>query len=271
MPYANNNGVRIYYEVEGKGPPLVFFQALGLVLQLWRDSGYVEALKNDYQLILMEPRGHGGSDKPHDAAAYRLEAMVSDVTAVMDDLGIDKAHFWGYSLGGWIGLYIPVCALGRFHSLIIGGFPLDSLTPEAAKWFREFFDKGVDNYVAAIEKRLKPCWTPQLREKLLGSDMEALKANVDALTDVYDLRASLSSLSLPCLVYVGEDDDPEYCAAAKEAAERIPNATLVSLPGLGHFSAIYRSDLVIPHVRKFLSEVSQAASPTEGESNVSIR
>jgi hypothetical protein len=45
MPYANNDGVRIYYEVEGKGPPLVLHQALGQVLQLWRTSGYVDALK----------------------------------------------------------------------------------------------------------------------------------------------------------------------------------------------------------------------------------
>ena len=268
MPYANNDGIRIYYQVEGKGPPLVLHQALGQVLQLWRTSGYVDALKDDYQLILMDPRGHGGSDRPHDTAALKLELMVSDVTAVMDDLGIGKAHFWGYSLGGYIGLLIPVYAPGRFHSLTIGGFPLDPMTPKGVKWFREFFDKGVDHYVADIEERLKPCWTPQLREKLLGSDMEALKATLDALAEEYGVRASLPSLSLPCLVYVGEEDS--YYARDKEAAERIPNATFVSLPGLDHWSAIYRSDLVIPHVRKFLSEVRQAASPTEGESNVSV-
>jgi pimeloyl-ACP methyl ester carboxylesterase len=256
MPYANNRGVRIYYKVEGKGPPLVLHQALGQVLQLWRTSGYVDALKDEYQLILVDPRGHGGSDKPRGVEAYRLEVMVADVLAVMDDLGIDKAHYWGYSLGGVVGYLIPMYAPERFLSLILGGAP-DGTPPETFKNALAFFDLGVDNYVAGFEQALGPAWTPQLREMYLESDLEAFKDVLRALVVEIDYRAILSSLSLPCLVYVGEQD--QYYARVKEIATWLPEAvsTFVSLPGLDHWSGIYRSELVVPHVRKFLSEVGR--------------
>lgn len=100
MPFANNQGVRIHYEVEGKGPPLVLLHGLGGSLEMWYDSGYEKPLKNDYQLILIDVRGHGASDKQHDPKSYELELLVSDVVVVLDDLNINKAHFLGYSMGG---------------------------------------------------------------------------------------------------------------------------------------------------------------------------
>ena len=54
MPYANNQGIRIHYQVEGEGPPLVLVHGLNLSLDWWRLKGYVEALKNDYQLVLID-------------------------------------------------------------------------------------------------------------------------------------------------------------------------------------------------------------------------
>jgi pimeloyl-ACP methyl ester carboxylesterase len=65
--------------------------------------GYVDALKDDYQLILVDMRGHGQSDKPADPAAYAAETQVGDIVTILDELGIDKAHFYGYSLGARLG------------------------------------------------------------------------------------------------------------------------------------------------------------------------
>ena len=85
MPYAMNDGVRIYYEREGSGPPLVLQHGFTRSLEGWRDSGYVDALKDTYDLILVDARGHGRSDKPHDSADYVLDKRVGDILAVMDD------------------------------------------------------------------------------------------------------------------------------------------------------------------------------------------
>ena len=76
MPYTKNGDVNIYYEVEGEGPPLVMLHGLTSSLEGWRESGYIDALKDDYQLILMDARGHGKSDKPHDPAMYISENLV---------------------------------------------------------------------------------------------------------------------------------------------------------------------------------------------------
>ena len=78
MPYANNNGVRVHYEVEGSGPPLVLQHGSTSNIQSWYQNGYVEPLKPHYQLILMDARGHGASDKPHDSVSYALPLRVSD-------------------------------------------------------------------------------------------------------------------------------------------------------------------------------------------------
>jgi len=86
MPYANNQGVRIHYEVEGDGPPLVLLHGFGNTLEMWYDSGHVESLKNDYRLILIDARGHGASEKPHDPEAYKMELMVTDVVAVLNSM-----------------------------------------------------------------------------------------------------------------------------------------------------------------------------------------
>ncbi len=71
MPYADNQGIRIHYRVEGEGPPLVLQHGFSQGMQRWYRAGYVNALKHDYQLILIDARGHGSSDKPHDSARTR--------------------------------------------------------------------------------------------------------------------------------------------------------------------------------------------------------
>src|SRR6266508_3473091 len=101
MPYCDNQGVRIHYHLEGNpdGPPLVLQVGFSLSLQDWYEVGYVAALGGAYRLILVDARGHGASDKPHDPAAYRDHLMAGDVLAVLDDLAIAGAHFFGYSMG----------------------------------------------------------------------------------------------------------------------------------------------------------------------------
>ena len=86
MPYAHNQGVKIYYEVEGHGPPLIFAHGATGDLSVWRTCGYVDRFKHDYTVILFDVRGHGQSDKPHDVSAYNYRFLADDVIAVLDTL-----------------------------------------------------------------------------------------------------------------------------------------------------------------------------------------
>src|SRR2546430_6700803 len=104
MPYADNQGIRIHYQNEGEGPPLVLQHGFTQSVRDWYLAGYVDALKPAYQLILIDARGHGGSEKLHDRAAYTWPIPVYDVITVLDHLHLPCVHFWGYSMGGgdWI-------------------------------------------------------------------------------------------------------------------------------------------------------------------------
>src|SRR5512133_1812244 len=100
MPSVSSGGVNIHYELEGEGSPIVLVHQLMQNLQAWRRSGYTEQLAQDHLLVLMDPRGHGQSDKPHDKEAYAPVLLARDVLAVVDHLGFARVHYLGYSLGG---------------------------------------------------------------------------------------------------------------------------------------------------------------------------
>ena len=260
MPYANNQGVRIYYEVEGEGPPLVLMYGIINSVDIWRHFGYVEPLRNDYRLILIDTRGHGASDKPHDPEAYTLPLLAADVVAVLDDLDISKAHYLGYSMGGFIGYGIAKYAPERFHSLIIGGARLPwKRDPERATHAFETYKcrEEMETFLAAIEVLAGTWWTPETEAIWRSNDLEALTAMLSAEEGIisHGIEDVAPTLTLPCLFFVGEvDDDP----AIRQCVEGMPNATFVSFPGLDHVDAAFRSDLVLPHVTKFLEEVGQA-------------
>ena len=82
MPYTDNQRVRIHYRIEGEGPSLVLQHGFLQSIEDWYECGYVDALKRDYRLVLVDARGHGSSDKPHDPDAYPLDNRVADVVAV---------------------------------------------------------------------------------------------------------------------------------------------------------------------------------------------
>ena len=86
MPYFNNDGVKIYYEIEGEGPPVVMIHGFSSDLDSgWKETNWVETLRHNYRLILLDYRGHGKSDKPHGDSDYGLK-MIDDVIKLMDHL-----------------------------------------------------------------------------------------------------------------------------------------------------------------------------------------
>ena len=121
MPYATNGQIKIYYETEGQGPPILLAHGSTGSTSFWRGYGYVDQLKRRFTVILYDARGHGRSDKPHDAASYGHQLMAGDGLAVLDALSIDRSHFWGYSMGGYTGFELARLAPDRLLSLIAGG------------------------------------------------------------------------------------------------------------------------------------------------------
>jgi pimeloyl-ACP methyl ester carboxylesterase len=259
MPYATNDGVRIRYEIDGSGPPLLLhIGGFGGALEDWYDAGYVAALRDDYQLVLLDPRGQGRSDAPHDPAAYMPGQREGDVLTVLDAAGIARAHFWGYSLGGSVGFAVGAHAPERVISLILGGahpYAINRPPVEEDPFMQTLLHEGMAGWVAQWEAHDPGFWASEgERSRWLATDVEAIIAARRAGTGYPGVGDALPNIRVPTLIYCGTDDQPELPA---RAAREMPNARFVALEGLDHAAAINQSAVILPHVRTFLSEVQQ--------------
>ena len=250
MPYASNQGLRINYRVEGRGPDLVLQHGFTWNLEGWSRHGYVDALRSSYRLILIDARGHGASDKPHDPEAYALSLRAGDVVAVLDALDVQRSHFWGYSMGAWIGLGLAKHAPERVRSLIIGGTnPYAQPLPAASR----LGGPDLNPFVEAFLRRAEVDFASLPAEKqaeFLDNDVLALAAAQDR-TSVEDI---LPGIRVPCLLYCGEADG--YLPAMQKCAGEIPNARLVSFRGLNHPETFWHSEIVLPSAMEFLQAES---------------
>ena len=250
MPYATNGDIRIHYTTEGEGPPLVLHHWSFATLDDWYDWGYVSALKGDYRLILLDARGHGSSDKSHDPEAYALEHRVNDVVAVLDDLGLAKAHFFGYSMGGWVGFGVAAHAPRRFHSVVIGGqHPYEQSLQELRDLLQHGVEGGPEVFISVWEENFGSL-APEQKERMRRVDFEALLA---VAHDRSSLESVLPNMTVPCLLIVG-GLDLAYPAAQK-CAQQMPDAKFITVPGVDHIEGLRRCDLLLPHVTQFLKIV----------------
>jgi pimeloyl-ACP methyl ester carboxylesterase len=249
MPFALNQGIRIHYEIAGDGPALVLHHGTMGSGPDWQDLGYVEALKDRHRLILVDARGHGKSDKPHDPTAYDLSLRAADVVAVLDDLGVQSAAFFGYSMGGWIGFGLAKHFPERFNAFIIGGAHPYAENTQA---IRDRMPTDPAAFAAGLEQTYGALLTPARRTRLLANDLVALRALTQ---DRDDIAGVLPTMTMPSLLFVGELDP--RLAQTRQAASEMPNATFLSLPGCDHVGTTRRTDVIIPRIRALLREISQ--------------
>lgn len=239
--------------MESDGPPLVLQHRFGDSLEPWYELGYVDAFKDDYRLILIDARGHGASDKPHEPEAYSFQNITADVVAVLDDLAISTAHYFGFSMGGKNGFAFAAYAPEWLRSLSVLG------TGASAQ------DHGpLDRWIAALRQgpeAVPSIWemdapvSRALRQRLLANDLEALIAQRLQRKAPQGFNDILPTLSIPCLLMVGEAD--AAYARVQACSRMIPNATFVSFPNLGHTGSFLNRAEVVAHMRQFFAGLSR--------------
>src|SRR5438046_10604879 len=118
MPYLKTDDrARIYYEEHGHGTPLVLAYGIGGNTTMW--DVHVPGCAARHRLILWEPRGHARSDAPADPAKYSFQRWALDLKAVLDHLGLRRAHLGGLSLGAGIVTRFALRFPGRARSLVV--------------------------------------------------------------------------------------------------------------------------------------------------------
>jgi len=254
MTYVSSlGGVAINYEVEGYGAPLVLQHGFTDSLMTRYEYGYVEALAPHYRLILIDARGHGASDKPHDSSAYAGAAMARDVVAVLDDLGVYRSAFFGHSMGGSIGLLLAHHAPTRLTALAIGGSAPDRGPSATGDPFVPLLKQGPEAMLSAW-LALGPI-SPELRDRILAIDCAAMLSLRRADRQSADLDTeALARLPGRYRFFMGLGDwaYPDMLAAL----DRLQPGSLVTIPGVNHLESFQRSELLVPHLISFLTEAA---------------
>lgn len=230
--------LRIHYEIHGNGPPLVLVHGWAGNIELnWKATGWLDALRPLRQVIAIDIRGHGDSDKPHDAAAYGYATMASDVIAVMDHLGIERADYLGYSLGAFTGAHLMGHEASRFSSFVLMGIGDEdaaslALAPRIAAALRAPNAADVTDADAATYRALVDLDPRNDREALAVAALEMWPQG-------YPLEVGgpgLAEVAVPVLVLNGAADP--YAATDDAFAAAIPGAELEEIPGADHLGVV---------------------------------
>jgi pimeloyl-ACP methyl ester carboxylesterase len=220
---AKINNVDIYYEVYGKGEPLLLLHGGFCNGTYWRSQ--IPALAEKYQVIVMDSRGHGRSTFDDQPITYEL--MASDVLGLMDHLGIQKANIVGYSDGGIIGLELAISHRERLKSVIAFGanFDLTGLNEDAFDnpKVQAFFAQAAQDYQA-----LSP--QPERWDEFMASMMQMYATEPNYTED------QLKAITTPFLIADGDHDEGIDLTHTKLMASLIPGAKLVIIPNTGHFA-----------------------------------
>lgn len=263
MPYVDSGGLRLFYAVSGSGPPLLWHTGGCGDSTMWEAAGYVAALPG-YRHILFDHRGHGRSGSPPGIAGHHMSYYVDDVIAVLDDAGVGRTALIGYSLGARVGYAVAAAYPDRLAGLV----GLDSVPDPAADPadMRKGADKvmaegtrAIIREMAGAESEPPPSW---LVENLYATDPVAFAGAYEAFATAAPFWPLADRLTMPVLFLLGVgEDEQDWWALGESAARTLPDARAVALPGLGHLQAFWRTDLSLPPISQFLSELSTARAP----------
>lgn len=243
MPYAENNGTKIFYDTYGQGTPIVFLHPWTTNGYIWYYQVFPFALTN--KVIVVDHRGHGRSDKPK--AGYSIQEHARDVGAVLDAEKADKAILVGNSIGGMIAMQYTLDNPNRVKGLLIlsSGTGLGEGMPKeaAAAFANDFvgtFGALLEGAVSAKSKRERPEILDvmkahfQVQSNFPKHVFDSSMADPNGVFG-WNIKDRLSSIRTPTLIIAGEEDNATTVAANKLLADNIPGAKLSVVKDVGHF------------------------------------
>ncbi|WP_103960516.1 alpha/beta fold hydrolase [Nonomuraea solani] len=259
MPYTTTaDGVKLSYQVRGDGPPLVLLQGQANDHRWWDP---VRADFGAYQSITFDWRGTGDSDKPD--VPYTTRGFAADVAAVLDAVGVGRAHVYGTSMGGRVAQWVAAD-----HPARVGGLVLGCTSPGGVHGVERSNDVRKSlvqpDREAARRAVLELMYTPGWLATHPGPHYTTGDPRMPAHARRRHLAASaghdawdaLPGIAAPTLIVHGTDDVFNPAANAPLLAERIPGAELRLIEGARHAYFEEFREVASPMVLEFLAGVS---------------
>lgn len=245
--YADVNGLHLYHEVSGEGSPLVLLPA-GMMTTDLSFAALIPELATRHTVIAVEPQGHGRTaDIDRDIS---FGAWASDVVALLDHLGIDRAHVLGHSMGAGVALELAISHPDRVRSIvpISGSLDNDGQHPDLkdpSTYATSELMPTPEDFAAMQEAYVRLSPHPERFQDLMARmsvSIEAWKGWTGQQT---------AAITAPALIVVGDRDFTTVEHAA-EMLRRIRGSQLAVLPGTTHMQATRRADLLLPMLATFL-------------------
>ncbi len=275
MPYVDSKGARLYYEEAGSGRPIVFVHEFAADLREWEQQ--VRWFSREYRCIAFNARGYPPSDVPDSADLYGYEHSADDILAVLDGLGIDRAHVVGLSMGAYatlqFGLRHPDRALSLVAAGVGSGAPYEHralFKEQAEATAQRLLDEGwagVAGDFALGANRVQLLAKDPLGWQLFKQHLSEHSAVGSAHTlrqyqairpSLYDYEQEFAALRVPTLLVVGDEDEP--CLDVNLFLKRtMPTAQLWMLPATGHAVNIEEPADFNAGVQRFISSVDRGA------------
>ncbi len=257
--------------VSGEGPAVLLVAGLGGRGSFWNRQ--IAALSQRFRVVTHDHRGTGISSRSR--IVYSAEQMAEDVVALMDSLGIDRAHIVGHSTGGAIGQFLALHHPARVDRLVIsaGWAGPTELFLETFRLRRQvLMTQGPQAYyflgslLASPAEVLRPSFTSldaHLADRL--ADFPGLEIELSRIAAVmsHDLRSQLHRIHTKTLVLGAEDDQLTPPGMQREIAELIPGARLHILPRGGHFYPLHSAEAFNRLVLDFLTDAAVTAQTAE--------
>lgn len=223
MRFDSFDGTSLAYEMEGDGTDVLLLHGFATDSYInWVRPGIVEALlKAGYRVTTLDQRGHGLSDKPHDAKAYADDAMVRDAQALLDHLDVERCFGAGYSMGARNMLELVVRD-DRVRAAVFGGIGSNML--HAREWGGSIADAMLAEDRSTVTDRFAKSFRDFA--DLTGADRIALAA---CMTIAREPLKGLESIDVPVLILCG-DNDP-MVGSPQVLADAIPGARAAIVGG----------------------------------------
>ena len=249
MIAAATEPVRLHFASEGEGPPVLLLH--GFTGSSESMAGAADAIGSGWRRIRADLVGHGRSPAPRHVAAFRMEACVGQLVALLDALRLPSVHVLGYSMGGRAALALAVLHPDRVRSLLAVGARAgiaDAQTRAARVAADEaladriesdgvapFVDEWMALPLFASQKRLGEQALARARAQRLRNDPRGLAQSLRGMGSGAqpDFHDALGELACPVALCFG-DEDVRFAEIASELAARIPRAELLPIPEAGH-------------------------------------
>lgn len=249
---TTDDGVKLHYEESGAGTPIVFVHEFAGDWRTWETQ--LRHFSRRYRCIAYNARGYPPSDVPDDVDRYSQQRARDDILAVMNALGIDRAHVVGNSMGGFAALHFGMAYSPRALSLVVAGCgygahpsQYSQFQAQARELAQSMLDKGMGHVASTYghgpsRMQLKEKDPRGFAEFVKQFSEHSAKGSANTMLgyqgrrpSLYNLAAEMAGITAPTLIVAGDEDDA-VLEPSLMMKRTIPTAGLVVFPNSGHMT-----------------------------------